>query len=79
MNNEIDCGINIKMKIKEAIQESRISLRELERKTGIERHYLKTIQELPADEILLQEAILIALALGKTVEDLFVIETLTII
>lgn len=75
----MNCGINIEMRIKEAIQESGISLRELERRTGIERHYLKTIQELPADEILLQEAILIALALGKTVEDLFAIETFTII
>lgn len=75
----MNCGVNIKVKLKEVIQESGVSLRELERRTGIERHYLKTIQELPADEILLQEAILIALALEKTVEDLFVIETLTII
>ena len=67
------------MKIKEAIQESGISLRELERRTGIERHYLKTIQELPADEILLHEAVLIADALGKDIKDLFVVETLTII
>ena len=71
--------MHIDMKIKEAIEETGISLRELEKRTGIERHYLKTIQELPADEILLHEAILIALALGKTVEDLFVAETLTII
>ena len=69
----------IKMRIKEAIQESGISLRELERRTGIERHYLKTIQELPADEILLHEAIIIADALGKTVEDLFAVERLTIV
>lgn len=69
----------IKMRIKEAIQESGISLRELERRTGIERHYLKTIQELPADEILLHEAILIADALEKTVEDLFAVERLTIV
>lgn len=67
------------MRIKEAIQESGISLRELERRTGIERHYLKTIQELPADEILLHEAILIADALEKTVEDLFAVERLTIV
>lgn len=75
----MNCGVNIKVKLKEVIQESGVSLRELERRTGIERHYLKTIQELPADEILLHEAILIALALGKTVEDLFVVETFTII
>lgn len=75
----MNCGINIEMRIKETIQESGISLRELERKTGIERHYLKTIQELPADEILLHEAVLIADALGKDIKDLFVVETVTII
>lgn len=75
----MNCGINIEMKIKEAIQESGISLRELERRTGIERHYLKTIQELPADEILLHEAVLIADALGKDIKKLFVVETVTII
>lgn len=75
----MNCGINIEMKIKEAIQESGISLRELERRTGIERHYLKTIQELPADEILLHEAVLIADTLGKDIKDLFVVETVTII
>ena len=75
----MNCGINIEMKIKEAIQESGISLRELERRTGKERHYLKTIQELPADEILLHEAVLIADALGKDIKKLFVVETLTII
>ena len=75
----MNCGIDIKMKLKEIIQESGMSLRELEKKTGIERHYLKTIQELPADEILLHEAVLIADALGKNIKDLFVVETLTII
>lgn len=75
----MNCGIDIKMKLKEIIQESGMSLRELEKKTGIERHYLKTIQELPADEILLHEAVLIADALGKDIKDLFVVETFTII
>lgn len=59
------------MKIKEAIEESKISLEELEQKTCIEKEYLKTIQKLPADEILLHEAILIANALGKNVVDLY--------
>ena len=75
----MNCGIDIKMKLKEIIQESGMSLRELEKKTGIERHYLKTIQELPADEILLHEAVLIADALEKDIKDLFVVENLTII
>ena len=70
--------MDIEMKIKEAIEESGISLRELERRTGIERRYLKTIQELPADEILLHEVILIAHALGKAIEDLFVARTFKI-
>ena len=61
----------IHMKIKEAIEESKISLEELEQKTGIEKEYLKTIQKVPADEILLHEAILIANALGKNVVDLY--------
>lgn len=51
----MNCGINIEMRIKEAIQ------------------------ELPADEILLHEAVLIADALGKDIKDLFVVETVTII
>lgn len=59
------------MKIKEAIEESKMSIEELAQKTGIEKEYLKTIQELPADEILLHEAILIANALDKKVVDLY--------
>ena len=59
------------MKIKEAIEESKMSIEKLSQKTGIEKEYLKTIQELPADEILLHEAILIANALDKTVVDLY--------
>ena len=63
--------MHIHMKIKEAIEESKMSIEELSQKTGIEKKYLKTIQELPADEILLHEAILIANALDKTVVDLY--------
>ncbi len=63
--------MHIHMKIKEAIEESKMSIEELAQKTGIEKEYLKTIQELPADEILLHEAILIANALDKKVVDLY--------
>lgn len=63
--------MHIHMKIKEAIEESKMSIEELAQKTGIEKEYLKTIQKLPADEILLHEAILIANALDKTVVDLY--------
>lgn len=70
--------IEIEMKIKEVREEIGMSLKILEEKTGIERKYLKTIEELPADEILLHEAILIANALGKAVEDLFVVKNVKI-
>lgn len=63
--------MHIHMKIKKAIEESKMSIKELSQKTGIEKEYLKTIQELPADEILLHEAILIANALDKKVVDLY--------
>ncbi len=63
--------MHIHIKIKEAIEESKMSIEELAQKTGIEKEYLKTIQKLPADEILLHEAILIANALDKTVVDLY--------
>lgn len=63
--------MHIHMKIKEAIEESKMSIEELSQKTGIEKEYIKAIQELPADEILLHEAILIANALDKKVVDLY--------
>lgn len=57
--------LRIVVKIKEIREELNISLRELERRTGIERHYLAELEKMPADEILLSEAFLIANALGK--------------
>lgn len=69
----------INVKIKEVREEKGISLRELERKTGIDRHYLADLEKMPADEILVSEAIFIAQALGVTIEDLFVAVTLEII
>jgi transcriptional regulator with XRE-family HTH domain len=55
----------IEMKIKEVREQEGISLRELERRTGIERHYLSDLEKMPADEILLAEAIIIAKKMGK--------------
>lgn len=69
----------INVKIKEIREEKGISLRELERRTGIDRHYLADLEKMPADEILVSEAIFIAQALGVTIEDLFVAVTLEII
>lgn len=69
----------INVKIKEVREEKGISLRELERRTGIDRHYLADLEKMPADEILVSEAIFIAQALGVTIEDLFVAVTLEII
>lgn len=71
--------IKINVKIKEVREEKGISLRELERRTGIDRHYLADLEKMPADEILVSEAIFIARALGVTIEDLFVALTLEII
>ena len=69
----------INVKIKEVREEKGISLRELERRTGIDRHYLADLEKMPADEILVSEAIFISQALGVTIEDLFVVTTLEII
>ena len=69
----------INVKIKEIREEKGVSLRELERRTGIDRHYLADLEKMPADEILVSEAIFIAQALGVTIEDLFVAVTLEII
>ncbi len=71
--------LRIVMKIKEVREKKGISLRELERRTGIDRHYLADLEKMPADEILVSEAIFIAQALGVTIEDLFVAVTLEII
>jgi transcriptional regulator with XRE-family HTH domain len=70
--------ISIKIKIKEVRERENISLRELERRTGIERHYLAKLENKEADEILLSEIIFIAIALGKNLEDLFEVETIDI-
>lgn len=71
--------IKINVKIKEIREEKGVSLRELERRTGIDRHYLADLEKMPADEILVSEAVFISRALGVTIEDLFVALTLEII
>jgi len=71
--------LRIVVKIKEIREELNISLRELERRTGIERHYLAELEKMPADEILLSEAFYIAQALGIRIEDLFVVKRLELI
>lgn len=71
--------IKINVKIKEIREEKGVSLRELERRTGIDRHYLADLEKMPADEILVSEAVFISRALGVTIEDLFVAVTLEII
>lgn len=71
--------LRIVVKIKETREELKISLRELERRTGIERHYLAELEKMPADEILLSEAVFIAEALGVRIEDLFVVKKLELI
>ena len=72
--------MNIRMTIKEIREKKSVSLRKLEKETGIEREYLADIEnnKIPADEILLIEVILISNSLACNIEDLFVVENLEI-
>ncbi|MBR2744906.1 MAG: helix-turn-helix domain-containing protein [Clostridia bacterium] len=71
--------MEIEMKIKQQIEESGLSFEELEQITGIKKEDLKVIQELPADEVLLHELVLIADALNVRIENLFEVKKLKII
>lgn len=70
----------IKITMKKVREEKGISLRELEEETGIERDYLKDIEEnkVSADEILFAEMVVISRALACSTEDLFETEMLKI-
>jgi len=71
--------MEIEMKIKQQIEESGLSFEELEQITGIKKEDLKVIQELPADEVLLHELVLIADALNVRIENLFEVKKIKII
>ena len=64
--------------IKQIREELKMSLEQLEADTGIKRKRLSEIEnnELDIEEILFIEMYLIADSFGKTIEDLFVIETI---
>ena len=64
----------IENKIREARESKNISLKELAKMTGIERHRLVKIEELSVDKINVAEAILIAKALELQIEEMFLIQ-----
>ncbi len=70
----------IKLKVKEVRESKNISLRKLEKETGIEREFLSDIEKgkIPADEILLAEMIVIAEALDCRISDLYEVAYLEI-
>lgn len=69
----------IEIKIQEIRKKKNISLRKLEKLTGLERHYLSNLEHSEASEIKLDEIILIAMGLGTTIEKLFDIKNIEFI
>jgi len=65
--------MTIKFLIKEVREEKKISLRQLEEETGIEREYLADIEnnKIPADEVLFAEIVVIANILACSILDLY--------
>lgn len=65
----------VKLKIRQAREEQKISIRELSEETGIERHRLAEIED-NVDKILFIELLVIAENLGKTILDLYETENI---
>lgn len=65
--------MTISFKIKEKREERGMSLRELEELTGIEREYLADLEnnQIPADEVIFAEMVVIADALAFRITDLY--------
>lgn len=65
--------MTIKITIKEIREKKGISLRKLEKETGIERQYLADIEngKIPADEILFVEMVVISEALACSILELY--------
>lgn len=65
--------MTISFKIKEKREERGISLRELGELTGIEREYLADLEnnQIPADEVIFAEMVVIADALAFRITDLY--------
>ena len=70
----------IKIKIKEVRESKKMSLRELEQQTGIDRKYLADVEnnKIPADEILFAEMVIIATALGVSILEIYETENIEI-
>ncbi len=62
--------MTVELKIKELREQIGMSLRELSKETGIERHRLAYIEE-DVDNILFIEMLVIAENLGKKITDLY--------
>lgn len=62
--------MTVELKIKEIREQMRISLRDLSKETGIERHRLSEIED-NVDKILFIEMLVIAENLGKKITDLY--------
>ena len=62
--------MTVELKIKEIREQMGISLRDLSKETGIERHRLSEIEE-DVDKILFIEMLVISENLGKKITDLY--------
>jgi len=62
--------MTVELKIKEIREQMGISLRDLSKETGIERHRLSEIED-NVDKILFIEMLVIAKNLGKKITDLY--------
>lgn len=62
--------MTVELKIKEIREQMGISLRDLSKETGIERHRLSEIED-NVDKILFIEMLVIAENLGKKITDLY--------
>lgn len=65
----------VKLKIRQAREEKKISIRELSEETGIERHRLAEIED-NVDKILFIELLVISENLGKTIFELYETENI---
>jgi len=65
--------MSIIMKIKEAFEKTGKSIREVARKTGIDRAYLSELakNEIPADEITLAEMVVLAEELDLAITEMY--------
>lgn len=73
--------MNIIIKIKEAFEKSGKSIREIARKTGIDRAYLSELvkNKIPADEITLAEMVVLAEELDLEITEMYEVKKFKLI